>query len=53
MRNPKIFVSSEFGKDNNLKNAFYKQSEDHSQHALRNYSLNAPYMENVWKGKTR
>ena len=49
----KIFVSFEFGKDNSLKNAFYKQAEDQSQHSIRNYSLNAPYQENVWKGKAR
>ena len=49
----KIFVSFEFGKDNDLKNAFYKQAEDHSQHSIRNYSLNEPYQENVWKSKAR
>ena len=48
-----IFVSFEFGKDNRLKNAFYKQAEDQSQHSIRNYSLNARYQENVWKGKAR
>ena len=48
-----IFVSFEFGKDNDLKNAFYTQAEEQSQHTLRNYSLNEAYMENVWKGKAR
>ena len=49
----KIFVSFEFGKDNDLKNSFYKQAEDQSQHSIRNYSLNEPYQENVWKSKAR
>ena len=49
----KIFVSFEFGKDNDLKNAFYKQAEDQSQHSIRNYSLNESYKQNVWKGKAR
>ena len=49
----KIFVSFEFDKDNRLKNAFYKQAEDQSRHSIRNYSLNAPYQENVWKGKAK
>ena len=48
-----IFVSFEFGKDNDLKNAFYKQAEDESQHSIRNYSLNESYSESVWKGKAR
>ena len=48
-----IFVSFEFGKDNDLKNAFYSQAEEQSQYTLRNYSLNEAYMENVWKGKAR
>ena len=48
-----IFVSFEFGKDNDLKNAFYKQAGDKSQHSIRNYSLNEPYSESVWKGKAR
>lgn len=49
----KIFVSFEFGKDNDLKNSFYKQAEEQSRHRMRNYSLNEPYEENVWKGKAR
>ena len=49
----KIFVSFEFGKDNGLKESFYKQAEGQSQHRIRNYSLNVPYQENVWKGKAR
>ena len=49
----KIFVSFEFGKDNDLKNSFYKQAEDKSQHSIRNHSLNEPYQENIWKGKAR
>ena len=49
----KIFVSFEFGKNNGLKNAFYKQAEEQSQHSIRNYALNEPYQENVWKGKAR
>ena len=53
MPNVNIFVSFEFGKDNDLKNAFYKQAEDESQHSIRNYSLNESYTESVWKGKAR
>ena len=49
----KIFVSFEFGRDNDLKNSFYKQAEGQSRHSIRNYSLNEPYQENVWKGKAR
>ena len=49
----KIFVSFEFGKDNGLKNSFYRQAEDRSQHSIRNYSLNEPYQQNVWKSKAR
>ena len=49
----RVFVSFEFGKDNDLKNSFYRQAEDQSRHSIRNYSLNEPYDENVWKGKAR
>ncbi len=49
----KIFVSFEFGKDNDLKNSFYKQAADESRHRIRNYSLNEPYQESVWKDKAR
>ena len=48
-----IFVSFEYGKDNNLKGAFYAQAKRHAQHAIRNNSLNEPYQENVWKSKAR
>ena len=49
----KIFISFEFGKDNELKNSFYKQAESESQHSIRNFSLNEPYQENIWKAKAR
>ena len=49
----RVFVSFEFGRDNDLKNSFYKQAEDQSRHSIRNYSLNEPYEENVWEGKAR
>ena len=49
----KIFISFEFGKDNNLKNSFYKDAVSKSRHTIRNYSLNEPYQESVWKAKAR
>ncbi len=48
-----IFVSFEFGKDNNLKNAFYTQAKDLSQYRIKNHSLNEPYREEIWKDKAR
>ena len=48
-----IFVSFEYGKDNNLKNAFYKQAEEQTGYNIRNHSLDEPYKEEIWKGKAR
>ena len=48
-----IFVSFEYDKDNNLKNAFYKQAEDQTGYNIRNNSLDEPYKEEIWKGKAR
>ena len=48
-----VFVSFEYGKDNKLKGAFYSQATRYAQRSVRNYSLNEPYQETVWKGKAR
>lgn len=48
-----VFVSFEYGKDNNLKGAFYAQAKLHARHTISNNSLNEPYQENVWKGKAK
>ena len=48
-----IFVSFEFEKDNNLKNSFYFQARQQSQHRVRNCSLNKEYPDEAWKKKAR
>lgn len=48
-----IFVSFEFEKDNSLKNSFYQQAEDHTQHRVRNCSLNREYPDEAWKNRAR
>ena len=44
-----IFVSFEFDKDNDLKNNFYTQAKEHTQHRIRNCSLHEAYPDEKWK----
>ena len=48
-----IFVSFEFDKDKDLKNNFYEQAEEHTQHRIRNCSLKEDYPDEAWKRKAR
>ena len=48
-----IFVSFEFDKDNDLKNNFYTQAREHTQHRIRNCSLNEAYPDDAWKNRAR
>ena len=48
-----IFVSFEFDKDNDLKNNFYTQAKQHTQHRIRNCSLNEEYPDDAWKNRAR
>ena len=42
-----------FDKDNNLKNSFYEQAREQTQHRVRNCSLNEAYPDHAWKNKAR
>ena len=53
MANLNIFVSFEFDKDQDLKNNFYKQADEHTQHRIRNRSLNEAYPDDKWKKKAK
>ena len=46
-------MSFEFDKDQDLKNSFYEQARDLTQHRIRNYSLNEAYPDEAWKKKAR
>lgn len=48
-----IFVSFEFNKENELKNNFYSQAEEHCPHRIRNCSLNEAYPDERWKREAR
>ena len=48
-----IFVSFEFERDNNLKNSFYDQARQQTQHRVRNCSLNNAYPDDAWKNRAR
>ena len=48
-----IFISFEFEKDNSLKNSFYQQAMDHTQHRVRNCSLSQEYPDEAWKNRAR
>ena len=48
-----IFVSFEFDKDDELKCNFYKQAREHTNHRIKNCSLNEAYPDEVWKNKAR
>ena len=49
----KIFVSFEFDKDNDLKNQFFTQADEHSPHRVVSSSLNKAYPTEEWKDKAR
>ena len=53
MPNVNIFVSFEFDKDLDLKNAFYSQAKTLSPHRLVNCSLNEAYPDQSWQDKAR
>ncbi len=48
-----IFVSFEFDKDDELKGDFYKQAKEHTNHRIKNCSLNEAYPDERWKNKAR
>ena len=48
-----VFVSFEFDKDNNLRGSFCEQAKHHTQHRIRDCSLNEAYETPEWKGKAR
>ena len=48
-----IFASFEFDKDNELKNNFFRQADDHSDHQVRSCSLKEAYPTDEWKDKAR
>ena len=48
-----IFVSFEFDKDKELKNHFYLQAKELTQHRVHNSSLNESYPDEGWKNKAR
>ena len=48
-----IFVSFEFDKDKELKNNFYKQAKENTQHRVRNSSLSETYPDETWKDEAR
>ena len=48
-----IFVSFQFDRDNDLKNSFYEQAKEETQHRIRNFSLNEAYCDSLWKDKAR
>ena len=54
MREVGVFLSFEFGKDNELHRNFYAQAKDNSQYKIKDYSLNELYQPNEqWLKKAR
>ena len=54
MAQVKVFVSFEFGRDNELHHNFYAQAAEHSDHKIEDYSLKEPYKphsERAWLKK--
>ena len=49
----KIFVSFEFDKDLDLRNNFYEQAKELTQHRVRNFSLSEAYPDEAWKNRAR
>ena len=48
-----IFVSFEFDKDRDLRDSFYEQAKQQTQHRVRNCSLREAYPTQEWKQKAR
>ena len=49
-----VFVSFEFGKDNELHRGFYTQAKEHSRYDIKDFSLNEVYQPNDnWLTKAR
>ncbi len=48
-----IFVSFEFDKDQDLKNNFYTQAKEETNHRIRDCSLHESYPDEAWKNKAR
>ncbi len=48
-----IFVSFEFDKDQDLKNSFYRQAKQETNHRIRDCSLHESYPDDTWKNKAR
>lgn len=48
-----ISVSFEYPKDSDLKNTFYQQAKDLTQHRIRNSSLNEAYPDERWRKEAR
>ncbi len=48
-----IFVSFEFDKDNDLRNNFYGQAKQETNHRIVNCSLRESYPDDAWKNKAR
>ncbi len=53
-RHVRVFLSFEFGKDNELHRNFYAQAETCSEYEIIDYSLNEPYQpDDLWLNKAR
>ena len=48
-----IFVSFEFDKDRDLRDSFYEQARQRTQHRIRNCSLREAYPTQEWKQKAK
>ena len=48
-----IFVSFEFDKDSDLRNNFYRQAEEETEHRIRDCSLHESYPDEAWKNRAR
>ena len=48
-----IFVSFEFDRDNDLKDNFYEQARELTQHRVRNCSLNEAYPDETWRRRAQ
>ena len=52
-RTLRIFVSFEFGKDNDLKSSFFGQAKVNTPHRVRNFSLKEAYPDHKWVEEAR
>ena len=48
-----IFVSFEYGKDNDLVNNFFQQAKELTSYRVRNKSLRKDYPDDAWKREAR